>query len=512
MRSFAPLVLALVAGCAGVPRAETPVKNLAIPVRDPSQLTPTDDDTREDPPDADPTRAMAPLTLVRSRLANGAEIVVAPARGVPLVEVRLVMPAAGSAGDGERTGLAAMAGALAVEGGAGKLSPRDVAARRGALPSPLTTTTTRDATILSLGSTREGLDAALDLLATIAREPKLDPAAVPRIVKRMHAEKAAAGRGDAAWIAAMLVHRELFKLPASVHPYASFEATAAELDRLPADAPRAFVKQRWVPSGATIVVAGDVDAADARTAVEKAFGPWKGSDAPTVSFTAPVPADGARIVVADLPGAATAEITVATLGTERTDESWPALDVAAQLGEVRLTSALRDVTPFAARARVELVPTAHGPGPWVARATAEVARSGVVAAAMLDDLRRAPDLTASDAELSSARRRIEIDVATRLASLPGLADALARAGALRSSDDVPDRQLARIRALDAAAVQRATRGNLGGGAVLIVVGDAARVAPLLVRLGDVTVTSPDRAFERVRTLPADPKAPLEVAP
>lgn len=512
MRRFAPVLVAVLAGCAPVQRAETPVKNLAIPVRDPSQVTGTDDDTREDPPDSDATRPMTPPTLVRSHSATGGELVVAPVRGVPLVEVRLVLPAAGSAGDGERTGLAALTAALAVEGAAGKLSARDIAARRGALASPLTATTTRDATILSFASTRDGLESALELLATIVREPKLDPAAVPRIVKRMRTERAAAGRGDATWIAAMLVHRELFKLPASVHPYASFEATAGEVDHLPPDAPKTFAKQRWVPAGSLLVIAGDVDPADARTSAEKAFGGWKGADAPTGSFTAPVPADGVHVIVADLPGAATSEITLATLATERTDESWPALDLATQLDEVRLSATLRDTTPFAGRTRIELLSTAHGPGARVARAISEAARTGTVAAAMIDDLHRAPDLTASDAELGAARRRIEADVAVRLSTPGPLADALARAGALRSSDDVPDRQLARIRATDAGAVQRAVRGNLGGGSVLIVVGDAARVAPLLVRLGDVTVTSPDRAFERVRTLPGDPKAPLEAAP
>lgn len=502
------VALALVCGCAATPRAESPVKNLSIPVRDPSQAAPSDDDTREDPPESDPSRPLGTPTIVRARLATGTELVVAPVRGAPIVEVRLVLPAAGSSADGDHTGLALVAAELALESGAGKTSAKDFAARRQALARPLAAHVSLDATVLSLAVPRETLEDALDLVSLVLRDAKLDPLALARVTRRARVDRAVRGRGDATWIAAMLAHRELHKLPASMHPYAAFDATGAEIDRVALADAKTFVKQRWVPNGASLVLVGDVDAADARALAERALAAWKGVDPPVSSFTAPVMADGLRVLVADLPGATTSELVVGALVAERTDEAWPALDVGTTAIEARLALALRDATPLAAKTYGELVEVAHGPSSWVTHAFAEAGRTGAVASVLLDELHRAVDAAPTDAELVSARRRIELEVATRFGAPRPLADALAHTAALRGMENVPDRQLARVRQVDAVAVQRATRGHLGG-LLLLVVGDATRVAPLLTRLGEVTVVSPDRGFERVRTLAADAVAPVE---
>ena len=49
-----------------------------------------------------------------------------------------------------------------------------------------------------------------------------------------------------------------------------------------------------------------------------------------------------------------------------------------------------------------------------------------------------------------------------------------------------------------------------GHAVIAVTGDAERIGPVLSHFGDVVVYNPEKEFERVRTIPANPQAPVEL--
>lgn len=514
---LAALAPAMALSCSPPLPAEQPIKGLTIPVRDPAQGgAPDDGDAREDPPDADPARPFVFPGVTRARLGNGGDLVVARLTGTTQVEVSLVLPAAGHAADGDRSGLATLTAAAVTSSGAGKASAKEIAQRAAALGLSLGVSTTADATTLSFAVPKARLGEAMELLSSVLREPRLDDASVTREKRKQRAARAALARGDARWATTMLLYRELFKLPTSVHPYASADATAQEIDKLSVAEVKAFHKQRWVPSGSVLVMVGDVDAADARALSDRALASWKGADPPAQSFTAPVVADGVRIVVADLPGAPTSEIAIGTLAVDRTDEAWTALVVGTEaLGgapTTRLATTLAASTPLSHRTRLLLPEVARGPVPWIARATSEARGTGLTVQALLDELRRAAESPPSDTDASAARRRLLDGLGVRLRGPRDIAATLAGAAELRLPDDFADRNASQLRATDGSAVAKALRASTFAGVIVAVAGDAARIAPLLVRLGDVTVTSPERGFERVRTLPADAQAPLEAAP
>ncbi len=60
------------------------------------------------------------------------------------------------------------------------------------------------------------------------------------------------------------------------------------------------------------------------------------------------------------------------------------------------------------------------------------------------------------------------------------------------------------------ALKAASEAIRPGHAIVVVAGDAKIIGPMLSHFGDVKVVDPTRDFERVRTLPMNAEAPIEV--
>jgi zinc protease len=82
---------------------------------------------------------------------------------------------------------------------------------------------------------------------------------------------------------------------------------------------------------------------------------------------------------------------------------------------------------------------------------------------------------------------------------------------LRLPDDYYDTYRKEIRDTSAEAAQQGISQHVREGhAVVAVSGDAERIAPMLAHFGEVIVYNPEKEFERVRTLPPNPNAPIEL--
>jgi zinc protease len=78
-------------------------------------------------------------------------------------------------------------------------------------------------------------------------------------------------------------------------------------------------------------------------------------------------------------------------------------------------------------------------------------------------------------------------------------------------DDYYDVYRKEIRDISADRAKKAIAEHVREGhAVIAVTGDAERIGPVLSHFGDVVVYNPEKEFERVRTIPANPQAPIEL--
>ena len=510
--SAVPL-LALLAGCAtATPTPPAPPPRVVAPP--PAPVATAAVVVKELPPESGPAKEYRFPRVTWSELGNGLKLATIPIKALPIVQVRVVVPG-GQSADGERPGLASLTGDLLEAGGAGPFSSKDLVTRVESLGANLSIETSFDRTEIWLSVTRDHLADALGLIGTVVREPRFDAAEFGKLKKREVERTADAARTSGAWGASMVLYRELFDLPSDHHPYASYDATPAEIGKITAADCRALHKRLYVPRNAFVVVTGDTTPEAARAVAEKVFGTWRGAEAPALSFTDPNPPSARKITIVDRPKSSQSDIYAAVLGPERADKSWASIAVANQIlgGGVsgRLFLDVREKQSLAYSTRSSLIEVAHGPTPLVAYAGTQTAKTGVALKGLLDNLEALSHAAASPEEVETATRYLADVFAIRMETLGAVGAELAHLRMMGLPDDYHDAYRKELRDITAPlALKAASEAIRPGHEIIVVAGDARVIGPMLSHFGEVKVVDPTRAFERVSTIPMNADAPLEV--
>jgi zinc protease len=512
----AALAGAAAPGCAPVPPpAPRPPRHAAVPLKNTAPPPRPTAPAREQPPPSDRSRPFRMPAVTWAELANGLSVATVTRRGLPLVEVRVVIPG-GSAADGERTGLAALTAQLLLAGGAGVYPSRDLPARVESLGASLSIDAGRDAIVLGLRVAKEHLTEALELLGLMVQRPRLDTAELDKLKARAIAGASDRARGadNTRWGAQMVLFRDLYALPAEEHPYASFAATPAELAKIDAADCRAFHARWFVPKNTVVVVAGDTTPDAVRAAVERSFSDRRGDPPPVLSFTDPVAPESLKITVVDRPKSARSDVLVGMLGVERSAREWAALAVAGQVlgsrAAARLQGELGEPPSVERAAWSEPLDVAHGPAPLIAYAGVPAAKTGVAVKALLEQAERLATTAPAQEEVDAATRALAGSLAVRLDTPGALADEVVRLRVLGLPDDTVDGYRKELRDVTPAFAGKVASDVVRPAhAVVVVAGDAQVLGPMLSRFGEVKVVDPTRSFERERTIAMDPAAPLE---
>lgn len=488
------------------------IANVAIPVLDTTPKNPWRE--KEPPPVSGPARPFAFPKVASSELKNGLKVAVIQSKALPIVQIRVVV-LGGRAADGERPGLSSITGDMLKDGGAGKYSSKDLVTRVESLGSSLSIGTDTDATVLSMAVTKDRLGEALDLLGTVVREPRFAQNEFDKLKKRELDRTADAARTNGRWSGAMILWRDLFSMPSDHHPYASVDATPAEIAKISLADVRAMHKRLFVPKNTFVVVAGDTTPDVARAAVDKAFAGYRGGEAPVISFTDPMPQAGLKITVVDRPKSSQSDLFVGALGPERADKMFPAFAVANQIlgGGVsgRLFLDVREKQSLAYATRSSVIEVAHGPSVISAYAGTQTAKTGLAMKGLLEHLDRLGTTAPSAEEVDTSTRYLSDVFAIKLETIGAVADELAHLRVMGLPDDYDDAYRKQIRDVTPALALKAVSDHVRRGhGVVVAVGDAAVIGPMLSHFGEVKVVDPTRNFERVRTLPMNASAPLEV--
>ena len=501
----APLGLTPLAGCAA-PAPPEPLTGVAIPVEDTTPRTPHAD---REPPPAPPKPYRFP-PVVWSELPSGLKVATIASRTASTVEVRVVV-AAGRSADGEQPGLADLTAHLLEKGGAGALSGKDLAAKLASLGADLSIDVGLDAATFGLATPRDRLGEALDLLGTLIARPLLPPAAFGELKKREAERLAEAARTRGDWSATRVLYGDLFMLPSEHHPYATWSATASEVQKLTAAAARSFHRRFYVPKNAFVVIAGNTTHDAAAAAVRKAFAGFRGGEPPVVSFTDPNPPATRRITLLDRPKSPESEVFVGALGPARTDGPFAAFAVAAQIlggaGTGRLDHEVREQVSPASSASTSVAELAHSPSVLVARAATPAATTGLALAGLLDQMERMTRTVAGEDEIDAAQRFLSRAVQPE--GMGAVANEVLRLHLLGLPDDHDDGYRRELGEITPALVLKAATDHLRSGhEVVVVAGDAGVVGQMLSHFGEVKVLDPTRDFARVRSIAMNPDAPL----
>lgn len=428
-------------------------------------------------PELEPPGPLVLPESVEQTLPNGLTVIVVRRPSVPLVEVRLRVPFG-------RAPLApAMVLARTMLSGTETRSNVEIAAELQSVGGALGIGVDPDRLLISGNGLVTGLDRILAILAQVLREAAYPASEVATERDRL-ADRIQVARNQPSHLARVALLRRIFP----GHPYQTQTPAPEEVRAVEPDLLRALHAARMHPSGATLVLVGDLAPAPTIESAAAALGDWDGAGAAVELLPAP-PLEPGPLVLVDRPGSVQSSLRLALPAVPRTHPDHAALQLATLVFggyfSSRWVENIREDKgyTYGPHAGIE-----HSVAGSTLTAAAEVGTE-VTASALLEtgyELGRLASAPPTLAELSQARQyalgTLQLGMSTQ-GGLAGLAstyagfglrlDYLARHARALSVATVDDVSAA------AACYLAPTR------AVVVALGDAARIEPKLAALTPV---------------------------
>lgn len=416
----------------------------------------------------------------RRTLANGLKVVVVRRPSVPMIEVRLRIPApmAGPAALARTTVLAET-----MLKGTAQRDGFELEQELGLLGGQLNVGADRDKLLVGGSVLAGSLAEYLTLLDEVLSSASYPKSEVDDERDRV-AEHLVVANSSAGTAAAKAITAKMF----GAHPYAQAIPEPDDLLAVSAAQVRAHHRSRVLPEGAVLVLVGDLQPGRALDAVENALGSWHGSPKqqriPAVRFE-----ESPQITVVDRPGSVQSAIRLGLPAVGRTDPSYPVQQVASMLFggyfSSRLVRNLREDKgyTYTPRSGVDL-----GREASVLIVSADV--STEVTAAALNEIRyelgRLASTRVGEDELADAREFLVGSSLIAMSTQAGLASTCANLEIAGLDLGWLDRNLRAISGVTPEAVgELAARAITPAAARAVVVGDAEQIVGPLGTLGTV---------------------------
>lgn len=428
---------------------------------------------RSQPPAVRPAPELVLPPIQRHALSNGIDLLFMEKRDVPLIQMNVVIEV-GTVDDpvGE-AGLASLTAAL-IDEGAGELDALALADAFEFLGARFNVSTREHHTILSLRVPVERFEPAASLLADVLLRPHFDPEELERVridrltsLIRRHDEPQS--------IAGTLFDLRLY---GEDHPYGrSSIGNEAFLRNVTVEDVRAFYDRYYLPSRASIVMAGDVSP-EALAAVDDALAMWSGEAPPRAELPDPPQVEAMKIYLVDKPGAAQSVIQIGHVGVARDTEDYYALNVLNTIlgGSFtsRLNQNLREEKgyTYGARSTFDFRPF---PGPFAAAASVFTGVTGPALQEFINELEGIQAPIPAD-EVQRAKNFLAMRYPQNFQSVSRIAGELAELVMF----DLPDETLTsypeRVQAVTLDEVQAAASRYLDtDNLAIIVVGDRQQI-------------------------------------
>lgn len=257
-------------------------------------------------------------------LKNGLHVVVLESNHkLPIFSMEMVVMSGGLSDPADMRGLASTTASLLREGTA-KHKSRELAEQLdtiGALLNANSGVASQTSNVSASGLT-DNLDQVLDLFAEVIRTPTFPADEVERFKSRTLAQLPLL-RSQPAFLAQERLSQAIY----GTHPAALVVTPPDILKKLTSADLARFHSQNYVPNNATLFIAGDVTLKALMPKLERVFGDWKPGDVKPLTLPA-VPAQAeTKIHLINRPGSVQTVFQIGSLGIERTDPDYVALNV-----------------------------------------------------------------------------------------------------------------------------------------------------------------------------------------
>ena len=445
-----------------------------------------------------PTPTLSLPAVQRARLTNGLEVRLVEMHEVPVVRIALVFRNGAAADPAGKPGVASLTAAMLDEG-AGSRSALEISDEVAFLGATLASSSSYDASSVSVGVPVARIEPALALLADVALRPTFPAADLERLRTELLTNMLQA-RDNPAAIASLAFPRLLY---GTAHRFGTaVNGTTESVKTLTADDLRAFHQAQYRPDAAQLIVVGDVTKAGLWPLLERTFGSWTASGTPP----APQPVAAAaqptarRVVLVDKPGAAQSQIRIGWIGVPRkTPDYFPLTVVNTVLGgsfTSRLNTNLRETHGYAYGASSQF-DMRRDAGPFVAAAGVQTDKTAESVREFFNEFDgiRTP---IPAGEFAKAQGNLALSFPGDFETTGDLLARLQSQAVLGLPDDVYATYVPKVLAVTPADATRVTAQYLQPSKFLVVVvGDRAKVeAPLrALNLGPLTVLSVEDALK-----------------
>lgn len=355
----------------------------------------------------------AGLTPVRAELDNGTAVIVQQTSMTPAVTISASFRAGSLLDPPGLEGRAYLTG-LVLDRGTARRTAAALSEELDERGVSLKVSTSRHALTISCTCLSEDFPDLLGIVSDVVRRPVFPGEEI--VLRRDEAVTLLRQRADNPGSRAVDAVMELLYGPR--HPYGRpSKGTLAGIERVTRDDMVAFHANYVVPAALSLVIVGDVDAADALDLAARELDGWDGVPAPPAAIPPPPPRAARTQVVVDMPGKPQADIVYGFTALRRTDPRyyacWMMNHVLGQFGlGGRLADNIRERQGMAYYAFSTLDSLA-GEAPLLVRAGVDPANVGRALAAIDEEV-------AAMAAAGPTRRELEETRAYLVGSIPRL--------------------------------------------------------------------------------------------
>jgi zinc protease len=472
---------------APTPRApETEVdRSKQTPLEKPEIAAVKDTFDRSVMPKLGPNPRFTPPPVVRRKLSNGLEVLVAERHELPILTLNLVVKGGDVLVPNGKEGLASLTAELLTEG-TKSLDSLELAGALSEIGASIQAHGGLESSTLSLTTLTKHTKRGLDLYTDVLLHPSFPEKELSRLrLERLAALKARLDRAEG--ISGVVFPRLLYGLE---HPYGRPDlGTPKTIAGLKRQDLVDFHKSLFLPNNASLIVVGDTTPDAIAATLEKALADeWKRGNAP--SHTLPEPPTARKpltVYLVDKPAAAQSVLAVGQVGQPRgTPDYFPLTVMNAILGgqfSSRINLNLREDKGYSYGARSHFA-FRIGPGPFEAGGSVQTA---VTKEALIELLKEVTDITGkrpvTDKELAFARDRIIKGFPSKFETTFGVAGTLAELVIYKLPDDYFTTYQSKVEAVTGDDVNRVAKKYLDPEHMtILVVGDRSKIEPGLKTL------------------------------
>ena len=420
--------------------------------------------------------------IEKSKLSNGLNVWVVKQSELPIVSMNLVINAGGTIESADKSGVAVMTGSMLNQGTKTR-SAVEIANGLQSIGASVNAGASWDSSSVTMQTLTKNLDKALDYYADIVTNPAFGDNEF-KSLKGRTLGSFRQRKGSATAISAVVYDKVLYGDQAYGRQLTGDEKTVAAMNR---DDLVKFYDAYYRPNNATLIVVGDVTAADVKARLEKAFANWKSGEVNVPSFSEQRMAAKPGIYFVDKPGATQSSVSIGSVGIDRGNPDYYAVQVMNSIlgggGTARLFMNLREDKGYTYGAYSRFV-FRRGAGPFSASGEIQTVSTKEAVQEFLKELngmRGSRPISATELEVNkqSFIRRFPAGFET----VGGISGQLASLVTYGLPDSYFNDYISKINAVTADDVNRVANKYLDPSKMaIVIVGDRKSVEPKLKEL------------------------------